>query len=151
MTSQSLEEIIIVIKEKIEWECGQGTSTLEINKAENELGIKFPADYIQFLSQLGWCSIEDSEIFGIGSDVPFHLNLIKLTHSERTEAQPKLPFFLIPILNDGMGNLHCIDTQNIESGKYPVVLFNHEDGSNQVMRRLAVSFCRYLQTIVEEL
>lgn len=57
-----------------------------------------------------------------------HLNIVDITLSERTEMSPRLPRALLPILNDGGGNLYCLD---LESAGPRVVLWTHDDTESQ--------------------
>ncbi|EKR75569.1 hypothetical protein LEP1GSC041_1591 [Leptospira noguchii str. 2006001870] len=41
---------------------------------------------------------------------------------------PKLPKYLIPVMNDGSGNLYCIDTRFVEPF---LVFWDHEIGKDQ--------------------
>ncbi|WP_061231596.1 SMI1/KNR4 family protein [Leptospira noguchii] len=57
------------------------------------------------------------------------MDLISVTESERVEMKPKLPKYLIPIMNDGSGNLYCIDTRFVEPF---LVFWDHEIGEDQI-------------------
>jgi hypothetical protein len=71
------------------------------------------------------------ELFGVGSDVPTYLDLVRMTESERSVARPHIPPSLIPILNDGFGNHYCLDTESLHDGECPVVFWDHEKGAKQ--------------------
>jgi hypothetical protein len=74
-----------------EAEFGRGATPQEIELAEEQLGVEFPASYKAFLEQFGWASINGLELYGLGEDVPAHQELVKVTLSERTEMRPRLP------------------------------------------------------------
>jgi len=85
-----------------------------------------PESYRRFLRDFGWVSIDGDEIFGLGADVPSHLDLVRITQSERTQFRPYLPPHLAPLLNDGAGNHYCLDTRRSSGKGRPVVFWNHE-------------------------
>ena len=123
---------------------GNGADDIEIARAEELLELSFPASYRQFMQQFGWGGVGDLEIFGLGADVPPFLNVVYLTKSERTEAQPPLQKTLLPICNDGFGNLFCIDTTEWRPNK-PVVFWNHEELPDQEAEEVAEDFGVWLQ------
>lgn len=106
-------------------EVGRGASEEEIDLAERELSLGFPASYRQFLSEFGWAAFGPLEVFGLGPHVPRHLDVVSITRSERLEAGLSLAENLIPVANDGGGNLYCLDTGS-QSDDARVILWNHE-------------------------
>ncbi len=80
---------------------GKGATEFEIQEAQRALDLLIQGDYRNFLLDFGWGGAGDFELYGLGSDVPPHLNLIAITHSERTEMRPPLRHELIPVMNDG--------------------------------------------------
>src|SRR5207247_2644874 len=94
----------------------------EIVEAEDLLGVAIPPSFGSFLRDFGWISAGPWEIFGLGNDVPHWLALVSITISERTEAHRPLPHHLLPFVNDGGGNLYCLDTAQVtENEEAPVV------------------------------
>jgi hypothetical protein len=73
---------------------------------------------------LGFLSYEDRELFGLGPDVPPHLHLCSVTDRERAAFNP-LPLKYLPIMNDGGGNLYCLDLTN-GGDDPPIILHDHE-------------------------
>jgi cell wall assembly regulator SMI1 len=127
---------------------GRGASRQEISDAARILGVEFPQDYSEFLEQLGWGGIGDLELYGLGSDVPIHLSLVTITESERSEMQPPLPPALIPLANDGAGNLFCLDVSHNWRSASPVVLWNHDEGPDQLPEFVADGFSTWLNAEV---
>jgi len=119
-----------------------------ISSAEERLGRVFPASFRQFLSDFGWASVAHWEIFGLGDKVPQHLDLVSLTLSEREEIEPRLPEALIPVANDGGGNLYCLDTGNMSDEECPVVFWSHEEG--RVVSREADSFVDWMIEMLDD-
>ena len=107
---------------------GQGATESDIVAAEHALGIRIRGDYRRFVERYGWGGVGGLELYGLGKGVPRHLDLVVITTSERTEMSPQLRPEFLPIMNDGGGNLYCLDTRT-EGPK--VVFWDHEDTPNQ--------------------
>jgi hypothetical protein len=123
---------------------GAGATDLEIGNAEHVLGVTISGTYRAFLLKFGWIEIGSVELFGVGKDVPEHLNLTKITLSERSEMRPNLNHSLIPVFNDGGGNLYCIDTAVSVLGENPVVFWDHDRNSDQIPDPISPSFADWL-------
>ncbi len=108
---------------------GKGATEHEIEEAQKSLGLVIRGDYRKFLLDFGWGGTGKFELYGLGSDVPPFLNLITITHSERTEMSPPLRPDLIPLMNDGGGNLYCLALASVRPR---VVFWDHEGGRAQV-------------------
>jgi hypothetical protein len=108
---------------------GKGATEIEIQEAQQAIGLLIQGDYRNFLRDFGWGGAGPFELYGLGADVPPFLNLITITHSERTEMSPPLRQDLIPVMNDGGGNLYCLDSASMGPR---VVFWDHEGGSSQV-------------------
>lgn len=107
---------------------GRAASSDDVIRAEDELGVTIPGSYRLFLLEFGWGGVGDWELYGLGPTVPFHLNLVRLTCSERSEMMPPLPHHLLPIMNDGGGNLLCLDmARQRPDGENPIVMRYHEN------------------------
>ncbi|MBK8255403.1 MAG: SMI1/KNR4 family protein [Polyangiaceae bacterium] len=142
MTFQELEN---TLRSAPSARVGVGATESEIGRAESELGTRITGDYRAFLAAFGWLEWEGKEVYGLGSDVPFHLNLVEITVSERGAMQPPLPHNLLPLMNDGAGNLSCLDTG---SPRQEVVFWDHEDSTAQ---RPQVEAGTFLEWLVEKL
>lgn len=123
---------------------GHGATTDEIEQAEAKLGVVLPESFRAFLQQLGWGGVEDIELYGLGSDVPEFLDLVRVTEAERTVMQPPLPPHLVPVLNDGGGNHYCLDSSRQFRGESPIVFWEHESGPLQQPEDVANSFPDWL-------
>jgi hypothetical protein len=127
---------------------GLGATIEQLQAAELELRVVLRGSYRAFLEAFGWGGVDDIEIFGLGSDVPLHLDLIAITMSERNDAQPPLPLYLIPVANDGAGNLFCLDASEAFREEYPMVFWNHEAGPDQEPEPVARDFAAWLSELV---
>lgn len=127
---------------------GIGATSTEIEQAERVLNMRISGSYRRFLEAFGWGGIEDIELFGVGRDVPAHLDLVRVARSERTEANPPLPPALVPLMNDGAGNLYCLDAREVYRDEHPVVFWNHEEGQEQEPELVADDFCSWLQPLL---
>lgn len=121
---------------------GRGASETEINTASARLGVNLAGGYRHFLQRFGWGGVGSIELFGLGADVPPYLNLTAMTLSEREEAAPALPLYLIPLMNDGGGNLFCLDSRMADQP--PVVFWDHTAGEQQEPVQVAPDFLAWL-------
>jgi len=119
---------------------GTGVSDDEIAVAERLLGRPILGSYREFLRHFGWGGVQHLELFGLGA--PPHLDLVRVTQSERTEMNPALPSHLIPVMNNGGGSLFCLDTT--VANDPPIVFWDHEAGVDQVPEVVAKSFSAWL-------
>jgi len=122
MTYEELRQALSAADDK---ECGVGCTPDEVTEAESALGVSFPADYTRFLEDFGWLAIGSTEIFGLGKGVPDYLNVVRMTLAERRDTQPTIPSQLVPVMNDGGGNLYCVDC---EATSDEVVIWDHTKG-----------------------
>lgn len=127
---------------------GKGATVREIAMAEKQLGNSINGGYREFLLAFGWGGVEHLDLYGLGSDVPRRLDLIRVTESERTEMMPKLPVHLVPIMNDGAGNLYCLDTR---FGEPPIVFWDHEASEGQHPAVEATCFNEWLLSVINSL
>ena len=128
-------------------ELGSGVSDDEIAAAEQVLGVCIEGGYRQFLKQFGWGGVEHLELYGLGG--PPYLDLVRVTQSERSEMEPALRAHLLPVMNDGGGNLFCLDTR--VGTEPPIVFWDHLGGVDQVPGVEATNFSSWLWTQLDEL
>src|SRR5687767_11806574 len=90
---------------------GEGTTDGQIQLAESELGVTLPASYKSFLSCLGWIESPYISVFGLGSDVDSRSDLIGMTKAwwYEVDIETRLPQNFVPVVDDGSGNLYCLD------------------------------------------
>lgn len=127
---------------------GQGASEEDIQAAEAALGLPLVGAYRAFLRDFGWGGVDHLELYGLGADVPPYLHLVTIVESERHEMAPSLPYNLVPVMNDGAGNLYCIDTN--AAGR-PVVFWDHSLGYEQQPEVCAVGFAEWLEQQLDQL
>ncbi len=133
------------------WDCkvGRGVAEKAVQQAEKELGLTIRSGYRYFLRQFGWCDLGADEVYGLGEDVPKHLDLMAITLSERSEMKPRLRMNLLPVMNDGFGNLYCLDTATDLDEENPVVFWDHEGDEEQVPERVADSFSEWFSELIK--
>ncbi len=115
------------IRELDSGDVGTGVSEDAVTAAEAALAVKLVGGYREFLLVFGFGGVEDVELYGLGG--PDYLDVVQITKSERAIAEPQLPHHLVPIWNDGGGNLYCLNTR--EGEEHPIVFWDHELGSDQ--------------------
>lgn len=130
-------------------ELGSGASAEQIRDAEKALGLALTGSYRRFVEELGWCGVGSMEVFGLGEEAPRHLELVAMTLSERTEMHPRLRVELLPLANDGGGNLYCLDT-SVSGREPPVVLWDHEQDESQTCERCSDCFSTWLSAMIDE-
>lgn len=126
-------------------EHGSGATKELIDAAERAIALKFPADYREFLTFLGWMILPTIEIAGVGDNVPRHLDIVARTKAERTEFRPFLRDGLIPICNDGTGSHYCIDATNSSDVRACIVYWDHELYEDQTPTWRAASLADWLE------
>lgn len=129
---------------------GNGAAEEEVLEGERLLAIKITGGYRIFLRRFGWANLKYDSIYGLGSDVPSHLNVVAKTLSERTEMEPNMASHLLPLMNDGAGNHYCLDTHREENGEPPVVFWNHNLEVNQEPEVVAPSFADWLSAHLQD-
>lgn len=132
-------------------EHGSGATEDQLRATEDSLRLVIPSSYKEFLRRYGWAESSTEHVYGVGGDVPIHLDLVRNTHTERSEAHPLLPPFLLPVMNDGAGNHYCLDTRAPSDQEAPVVLWNHELGADQTLESLYDSFHFWLSDLLDRI
>lgn len=122
---------------------GEGASKHDLHAASARLGVNLVGGYRHFLERFGWGGIGSFELYGLGSDVPPYLDLVAVAKSERTQMRPSLPAHLIPLMNDGGGNLYCLDLS--KAGEPPVVFWAHTAGEEQEPEPVAPDFVSWME------
>ncbi|MCW5833511.1 MAG: SMI1/KNR4 family protein [Labilithrix sp.] len=128
---------------------GAGVDEQIVNEAAGLLGVVFPIQLREYLKQFGHVELGHFELFGLGDDVPAYLDLVRMTLTERTDTGCPLRSDLVPLLNDGGGNLYCITTKPEEAGA--VVFWDHTGGQDQVPDRHASSLAEWLVELLAAL
>ena len=146
----TIETMTTTINGLLDKEVGTGASLDAIQEVERVLGVQFPKDYETYLRTYGWARLSYDELYGLGDSVPAHLNLVANTVRERTDFRPYLPKLLVPVMPDGAGNHYCLDLSNANSGKCPVVFWDHDEGEQQIPRNVGPSFSDWIVDHVNE-
>lgn len=144
-----LEEIQRRLRARADVQVGAPASASMIAEAEHRLGAGFPPTLQRCLETFGWLSVGHCERFGLGTDVSSHLDLVDTTLWERESGCP-LPVDLVPLMNNGGRDLHCIGAS---PSKYEgrIVAWYHEDGSQQSPSLLADDLWEWLGELIESL
>ncbi len=143
----TFEEVKALMRASGTMRVGKGATEAGVTRAERELGVPIQGGYRQFLLELGWGGIAGLVLYGLGDDVPDHLDLVKLTLSERTEMHPRLRHELVPVMNNGGGDLYCLDTTTPGP---KVVGWWHEESESQTPTHEAEDFSTWLGAQVRE-
>ena len=96
-----IEEQVPDLKTPIICYCGGGSRSALVAESLQKMGYEnvrsIAGGFRSFLRRFGWARVGPVEIFGLGRDVPRHLDLVKIALSERTEMEPHLPPELLPV------------------------------------------------------
>ena len=65
--------------------------------------------------------------------------------------EPALLSNLVPVMSDGAGNHYCLNTSVMQNGECPVIFWDHEQGRDQNLGRVAASFDVWLIELPDEL
>ena len=129
-----------------DYQMGSGVSQDTILSAETTLQIRFPPHYIEFLLEVGWLSVGHVSVYGLGTNTPTYLNVVTITLSERTEMMPRMPVYLIPVMNNGFGDHYCLDTRDKSNTKHHVVFWDHEKPESQEPEIISNNFDGWLKS-----
>jgi hypothetical protein len=141
------DELRAVLGAHDDVEHGDGATDEEVRQTVSRLG-DLPKDYREFLKDFGWIAVGPFEIFGLGHDVPDYLNVLTVTLSERIDAG--LSDHLIPVMNDGGGNLLCLDISARDAqDQVPLVYWDHETPTSGDVTRVANSFSDWLIALIQ--
>lgn len=130
---------------------GSGADEATIQHAEKVLKVQLPGSYKEFLRRFGWGGVGHWELYGLGPDVPKYLDLLRMTLSEREEMRPRVPFHLVPIMNDGLGNHYCLDTNKVKDNSCPVVYWDHDLPESQDPKFVSRDFVVWLIGLLDDL
>jgi hypothetical protein len=144
MNFETLAHLLISFPEN---SLGSGATEEEIQRAERDLGLRIFGAYREFLRRFGWGGVEDFELYGLGTGVPSHLNLVNITQSERSEMEPHLPRDLLPIMNDGGGNLYCLNTCT-GTNEPAIVSWYHDLGYEQTPELVSEDFASWVTSLL---
>ena len=136
----SYDELRTILQSRQDLQLGTSETEEEVAAAEQQLG-QLPSDYKNFLQEFGSVTFGYSEIFGLGEGLAPYLNVVTMTLAEREEGG--LPPHLVPVMNDGGGNLTCLVVKQ-DSDDDAVVIWDHEGSRRTGPRPVAASFSEWL-------
>ena len=93
-----MSDIINILRSQEHFYSKAGVSSVEIQRAEDDLQLKFAAEYVQYLATFGAVSVNTHEFTGLG--VSPRLDVVAVTLGER-EKNPNVPheFYVIEQLH----------------------------------------------------
>jgi cell wall assembly regulator SMI1 len=112
---------------------GPGAAREDVASLELEMKHALPADYVEYLVELG-CGLASSEdFFGLGG-AP-HLDASSARRRLREgPSSSRLPEHLIPVRPDGYGNFDCIDLARSTAERSTIVFWRHDrESESQVI------------------
>lgn len=148
MAARSIMDLESRLRLRSDCAVGGGVHTSDVDAAEAQLNVTFPHDLRVYLQMLGSLEIGHREFFGLGTDLPRFRDIVAVTLSERTMARSPLRHDLIPLLNDGGGNLICIVVAGTNSGR--IVFWDHDDGGDQAPSDWSESLAVWLDEVLSD-
>jgi len=118
-----------------------------IEDAQRELGLGLPETYKAWLQLYGNLFIGDSQVFTLAAVEDRDIADEDLIYNARLASENGFPPpGLLPLYEPGADEAFYFDTrEGLVSGEYPVIRFDHSDGSFQPY---ASSFLQFLATLV---
>lgn len=145
----ALDELERILRFRDDAAIGRGVTDEAVHAAEEALEVPFPPDLKDYLKRFGHIEVGHFELFGLGEETPEYLDIVRVTKSERTESGCPLPVNLVPLLNDGGGNLYCVAVSDNQAGS--IVLWDHEAGPRQEPDRYASCLEEWVLGLLQEL
>lgn len=128
---------------------GPGIDAGAVAAAEQALGVVFPSTLREYLMRFGHLEVGHFEMFGLGAHLPLYLDLVNVTRGERSASGCPLPNDLIPLLNNGGGDLYCIGTSEEAAGK--IFYWDHTGGPKQEPEEYASTLPAWIVGLLEKL
>ena len=125
----ALGELERILRSRDDVAIGHGVTDEAVQYAEGALHVTFPPALREYLKRFGHLEFGHFELFGLGDEIPKYLDIVEVTKSERSESGCPLPTNLVPLLNDGGGNLYCVAVSDEHAGS--IVFWDHEAGPAQ--------------------
>lgn len=115
-----LEEVERILKEQEDLtDTGECQTDASIADAENELCVRFPDSFREYIARWGWVSFGPHEYFGLGATVS---DVVRHTMQARERAC--LPSSLIMICDHDGDEFVCIDTKQCSDKDCKVVIWD---------------------------
>ena len=99
---------------------------VEVHAVEAEVGA-LPSGYRSLLQRFGWVSFGHFEIYGAGTALPHYLDVVFMAKHEWEHGG--LSRHLVPIMNNGGGDLYCVAGAEVGGADEAVHLWVHEERS----------------------
>jgi cell wall assembly regulator SMI1 len=145
----ALDELERILRSRDDVTIGHGVTDRAIQTAEEDLNVTFPPDLKDYLRRFGHIEFGPFELLGLGDEIPKYLDIVGITKSERIESGCPLPTNLVPLLNDGGGNLYCVAVSDEQTGS--IVFWDHEAGPEQEPELHASSLEEWMLDLLSDL
>lgn len=120
----SIEEIRTRLKSFKDAEFSGPASAADISELRGMFSRPLPADYIEFLDNLGSGAVESEEFVGLGGSE--HLDARRVTARLRQPSEfANFREHLVPLSGDGGGNYECIDLFRSTGSASVIVEWDH--------------------------
>ena len=120
----------------------------EIQAVASDLGVRFPPMLADYLREFGWLGIGADKLFGLGPGVPDYLHIRTITKLEREQSGNPVHWSMIPLHNDGYGNLYCIVVDDSSPAYGNIVVWDHAAGPQQTPDHVADDLEKWLSEML---
>jgi cell wall assembly regulator SMI1 len=137
-------DLILALKGGTRTEIGEGAPEDEIRKLENELGLSFPATFVQFLREFDGGQFKFVRMHRItenGAGVLDFRELLEQSCEWIPEVEDNK---LLPFGDDYAGNTYCFNLEKRVGDEYEIVQWNHEH-SDRPPKHIADSFPEFVE------
>lgn len=141
-----LQQAIGLLRARPRASYGEGATNAEIERLQAELAVRLSDDYRGFLGEVGWAAFSAFEVYGINVGALRHMDVARETLDERTICEPRLPHHLIPVMNNGSGDLYCIDTSDPDGR---IVQHIHDNDEEDRIQYVAPNFGQWLLDLLQ--
>jgi hypothetical protein len=122
MSEIAFEDVRSCLKTVPDLRQGKGATEADLRELVSVWG-PLPVDFKQYLQEFGWLAFGAYELYGLGPDVPSHLNVVDRSRELwNGDGNYKLPSALLP-LYEGGGWFYCLS--RLHHGQ-PVVCWSQE-------------------------
>ncbi|WP_162006753.1 SMI1/KNR4 family protein [Roseimaritima sediminicola] len=130
-------------------------SKAQIATIEESLGIRLPADYLQFHAECEGYQLPFWDLYVLTGDVDESEHLVEANRGHRRTPPHgvALPEQLVAFFDDGTMTLHCFNTsERDKKGNYAIVTWDHETEEQDPddLEIWAESFTEWLEEQIDE-
>jgi hypothetical protein len=145
----SIEEIRTLLKSFNDVEFSGPASTADISELRGMFSRPLPADYVEFLDNLGAGAVESEEFVGLGGGERLDARRVTARLREPSEFAT-FGEHLVPLSGDGGGNYDCIDLFRSTEAASVIVEWNHGGTDSGDLPVVEIGFWKWFLGMLDE-